>query len=305
MTDAAGTVVRGVTYAPFGREASVTGSHSETKGYIGQRRDAETGFVYLNARYYDPVLARFLSADWWDPNLPGVGMNRYAYSDNDPVNKSDESGHVVETIWDAAALAFSISAFADAMNGGSIGQKAIATAALAWDAVATGIPGLPGGAAMGAAALGLGGKVGKTGAAAIKDSGLRGLSKDAAGKISGNPQASGSKEHAKQMMELAKQFAQREEVSSVAMHSKASGILGTKSKTGDPLNQFADLTIGFRNGSWGFIEVASKGQAGKVGEKARDMAAAATAQGKNAIGREASIGENAADFAKGVMDSIR
>ena len=29
----------------------------------------------------------------WDPTLPGVGTNRYAYSGNDPVNKSDPNGH--------------------------------------------------------------------------------------------------------------------------------------------------------------------------------------------------------------------
>ena len=68
--------------------------HAESKGYIGERHDPETGLVYLNARYYDPVLARFISPDWWDPNKPGVGTNRYAYSDNDPVNKADNNGHV-------------------------------------------------------------------------------------------------------------------------------------------------------------------------------------------------------------------
>ncbi|HLP66061.1 MAG TPA: hypothetical protein VK181_00925 [Rhizobium sp.] len=37
--------------------------------------------------------ARFIQPDNWDPTLPGVGTNRYAYSDNDPVNKSDPNGH--------------------------------------------------------------------------------------------------------------------------------------------------------------------------------------------------------------------
>jgi Bacterial EndoU nuclease len=38
--------------------------------------------------------ARFISPDDWDPTLPGVGTNRYAYAGNDPVNKSDPNGHV-------------------------------------------------------------------------------------------------------------------------------------------------------------------------------------------------------------------
>jgi hypothetical protein len=37
--------------------------------------------------------ARFISPDDWDPTLPGVGTNKYAYSGNDPVNKSDPNGH--------------------------------------------------------------------------------------------------------------------------------------------------------------------------------------------------------------------
>ena len=36
------------------------------------------------------------SPDWWDPTLPGVGTNRYAYAANDPINKSDPNGHMLE-----------------------------------------------------------------------------------------------------------------------------------------------------------------------------------------------------------------
>ncbi|MBD0413041.1 RHS repeat-associated core domain-containing protein [Oryzicola mucosus] len=39
--------------------------------------------------------ARFISPDDWDPTLPGVGTNRYAYAQNDPVNKSDPNGHMI------------------------------------------------------------------------------------------------------------------------------------------------------------------------------------------------------------------
>lgn len=39
--------------------------------------------------------ARFISPDTWDPTMPGVGTNRYSYSENDPVNKSDPNGHSV------------------------------------------------------------------------------------------------------------------------------------------------------------------------------------------------------------------
>jgi RHS repeat-associated protein len=70
---------------------------SERQGFIGERHDDLTGLLYLNARYYDPVVARFLSADTLDPNVPGVGTNRYAYSSNDPVNRSDRNGQTEES----------------------------------------------------------------------------------------------------------------------------------------------------------------------------------------------------------------
>ena len=94
ITDGAGAVVQARLYRPYGAKALESGSDTEAKGFIGERHDAETGLIYLNARYYDPVLGRFLSPDTLDPTLPGVGTNRYAYSLNDPVNKKDPNGNV-------------------------------------------------------------------------------------------------------------------------------------------------------------------------------------------------------------------
>ncbi|MFY0610813.1 MAG: VCBS repeat-containing protein [Hyphomicrobiaceae bacterium] len=93
ITNATGAEVSRTTYRPYGDKGKTSGTHAESKGYIGERHDAETGLVFLNARYYDPIVGRFVSPDWWDPDLPGVGTNRYAYSANDPVNKSDPNGH--------------------------------------------------------------------------------------------------------------------------------------------------------------------------------------------------------------------
>ncbi len=36
---------------------------------------------------------RYVSPDTMDPTIPGVGTNRYSYSGNDPINKSDPNGH--------------------------------------------------------------------------------------------------------------------------------------------------------------------------------------------------------------------
>ncbi|MCI5076422.1 MAG: hypothetical protein MRY80_15415 [Oricola sp.] len=41
------------------------------KSYIGERHDAETGLLYLNARYMDPAFGRFISPDALDPEKKG------------------------------------------------------------------------------------------------------------------------------------------------------------------------------------------------------------------------------------------
>ncbi len=93
VTTANGAVAETTAYLPYG-EPTNTGMATQ-KGYIGERHDPETGLVYLNARYLDPKLGRFISPDDWDPTLEGVGTNRYAYAENDPVNKSDPNGHAM------------------------------------------------------------------------------------------------------------------------------------------------------------------------------------------------------------------
>jgi RHS repeat-associated protein len=83
-------------YGPYGLPLSGNGAVLPTsKGYINERFDLETGLQYLHARYYDPNLGRFLTPDTWDPMLPGVDINRYAYAGNDPVNYSDPNGHAM------------------------------------------------------------------------------------------------------------------------------------------------------------------------------------------------------------------
>ncbi|MBX5244863.1 MULTISPECIES: RHS repeat-associated core domain-containing protein [unclassified Rhizobium] len=91
VTNESGYRIEQTGYAAYG-EATNT-SFQTKKSYIGERFDAETGLMYLNARYYDPAFGRFISPDDWDPTKEGVGTNRYSYSENDPVNKSDPNGH--------------------------------------------------------------------------------------------------------------------------------------------------------------------------------------------------------------------
>jgi uncharacterized protein RhaS with RHS repeats len=57
ISNGSGGEVKRTVYRPFGEAAASSGLHAESKGYIGERADAETGLIYLNARYYDPVIA--------------------------------------------------------------------------------------------------------------------------------------------------------------------------------------------------------------------------------------------------------
>ena len=54
---------------------------------------AETGLYYLQSRYYDPILCRFLNADGLASTGQGIlGCNMFAYCGNDPVNIQDRNG---------------------------------------------------------------------------------------------------------------------------------------------------------------------------------------------------------------------
>jgi RHS repeat-associated protein len=88
-----------MAYGPYGEALSSNGATApsigwlQTRGYINERHDPETGLAYHHFRYYDQKLGRFISPDTWDPTLQGVDINRYAYAANDPVNFSDGNGH--------------------------------------------------------------------------------------------------------------------------------------------------------------------------------------------------------------------
>jgi RHS repeat-associated protein len=116
-------------YSAYGQPLTTNGSIAlNGKGYINERFDPETGLQYLNARYYDAHLGRFISPDWWDPTQSGVGTNRYAYSGNDPVNGSDPGGHATSTSWTNSSGGTSTgnwsssAGYASAVSGGTGGN---------------------------------------------------------------------------------------------------------------------------------------------------------------------------------------
>ena len=93
LTDANGNEVRRLAYRAFGEELENSGSGEAPKyAYTGKERDA-SGLMYYGARYYDPVLSRFITADTVYDAGP-QGLNRYAYALNNPIVYNDPSGHM-------------------------------------------------------------------------------------------------------------------------------------------------------------------------------------------------------------------
>ena len=73
-----------------------TGAMYNKFTYRGYYYDSDLGMYYLQSRYYDPMIGRFINAD-----IPDVitatptaltDKNLYAYCDNNPVMRSDEDG---------------------------------------------------------------------------------------------------------------------------------------------------------------------------------------------------------------------
>gem|GEM_PF-5773738 len=65
--------------------------------YTGQQSDADSGLLYLRARYYEPSTGRFITQDKksGDPKIPST-LNLYVYCKNNPIRYSDPSGYKEE-----------------------------------------------------------------------------------------------------------------------------------------------------------------------------------------------------------------
>jgi RHS repeat-associated protein len=85
-------IPQGYSVLREGETRSSTGDTPTDYQYTGQRNESGIGLYYYNARWYDAALGRFAQADTVIP--PGVqGYDRYAYTNNSPLNATDPSGH--------------------------------------------------------------------------------------------------------------------------------------------------------------------------------------------------------------------
>src|SRR3546814_584484 len=95
VTDATGEVIRRNEYAPYGdllNEPATDGP-----GYTGHVTDAATGLVYMQQRYYDPSVGRFISTDPIAARSGSRGQfNRYWYANNNPYKFIDPDGRKIK-----------------------------------------------------------------------------------------------------------------------------------------------------------------------------------------------------------------
>lgn len=111
LIDENGVSVVQYQYDSWGKLLGITGSLASTIGkrnpfrYRGYYYDDETGMYYLQSRYYDPEIKRFICADDIDnvsdlQEMP-IEKNLYIYCDNNPIARIDTNGRA----WLGVAIA--------------------------------------------------------------------------------------------------------------------------------------------------------------------------------------------------------
>ena len=114
ILNASGSVVANYSYDAWGKVTSsgnVVGQYNPIR-YRGYYYDTETGFYYLQSRYYDPTIKRFINADGYiNANGDFLGFNMFAYCGNNPIARFDDGGNAWETAFDIVSLMASVAEF--------------------------------------------------------------------------------------------------------------------------------------------------------------------------------------------------
>jgi len=95
LTNGTGQVSDTYSYDAYGNLIASTGVSNNAYLFAGEQRDGETGLDYLRARYYDPFLGRFVSADAYEGSLNDpMSLHDYQYAHANPVVNVDPSGYM-------------------------------------------------------------------------------------------------------------------------------------------------------------------------------------------------------------------
>ena len=93
VTNEAGQVIERTQWEPYG--AAIGKPNYDGPGYTGHVMDGATGLTYMQQRYYDPGIGRFLSVDPVTANSgTGANFNRYWYANNNPYKFTDPDGRL-------------------------------------------------------------------------------------------------------------------------------------------------------------------------------------------------------------------
>lgn len=91
LINGSGTSQNHLKYDSFGKRTSQTSITTDHRfGYTGRELDEETELYYYRARYYDPVVGRFISED--PIGFEAGDANLYRYVGNSPINDTDPTG---------------------------------------------------------------------------------------------------------------------------------------------------------------------------------------------------------------------
>jgi RHS repeat-associated protein len=104
-TNAQGQVIERNDYEPYG--AIIGKPNHNGIGYTGHVMDGGTGLTYMQQRYYDQSIGRFLSVDPVTANsVTGANFNRYKYAENNPYSYVDPDGRASDRLLERMAETF-------------------------------------------------------------------------------------------------------------------------------------------------------------------------------------------------------
>ena len=141
-----GNIVVEYAYDAWGNVLSIEGVRADNLGkdnplrYRGYVYDEETKLYYLQSRYYDPAISRFINADIYTSTGQGfIGNNMFAYCENNPVMCADSEGTYAESALDIISIGLDIAELA------ANPYNLLGWGALAADVACLILPGLTGG----------------------------------------------------------------------------------------------------------------------------------------------------------------
>ncbi len=105
LADSTGAIKSSYTYGPYGQTSPAGEANANPTQFTGRENDG-TGLYFYRARYYDPTFGRFISED--PEGLSAGDPNLYRYVGDDPTNAVDPSGRFLDSVIDAAFIAFDL-----------------------------------------------------------------------------------------------------------------------------------------------------------------------------------------------------